>query len=125
MRDAELALGDAFHLSSVAEWLWASVCGGGTGVVKGIGRVVCMGGLQDATVLQSPRLKATTAVRAGSGDVIRHVWHLAGLLMGRVTSAGTWQVSALPCYLPLTLQNLQAWLSSALDASESSTLKQA
>lgn len=121
MRDAELALGGAFHLSSVVERLWASLCGGGTGVVEGIGRAVCMVGLQGVTVL----LKATTAVRAGSGNVTRHVWHLAALLMGRVTSATTWQVSALPLYLSLTLQNHQAWLSSVLDASESSTLKRA
>lgn len=85
----------------------------------------CMARLQGVTVLQSPKLKATTVVGAGSGIVTRPVWHLAGLLMGRVTLAGTWQVSTLLCYLSLMLQNHQAWLYSAMGASESCTLKRA
>lgn len=125
MRDTVLALEDAFCLSSVVECLWASLCSGGTRVVEGIGRAVCMVRLQGVTVLQSPELKASTVVGASSGIVTHPVWHLAGLLMGRVTLAGTWQVSALLCYLSLMLQNHQAWLSSAVGASESSTLKQA
>lgn len=41
MRDAEMALGDAFHLSSVVEQLWASLCRGGTRVVESMGRAIC------------------------------------------------------------------------------------
>ena len=40
MRDAEMALGDTFHLSSVVEQLWASLCSGGTEVVQNIGRLI-------------------------------------------------------------------------------------
>lgn len=94
-------------------WWWDQGCG------EDWGSDLCS---ESSTLLQSSKLGVPAVVGARRGKVC-HVWHLAGLLMGRVASAGTWWACALLGYLPLKLQTQQTGLS-ALDASQSSTLKQ-